>query len=37
MGREEAKGGDSEGVRRKNKKKTKRMEEVRDFIMRKAE
>ena len=35
MVREEAKGGDSEGVRRK--KKTKRREEVRDFIMRKAE
>ena len=34
VGREEAKGSDSEGVRRE--KKTKRREEVREFIVRKA-
>ena len=37
MGREEAIGGDSEGVRREKKKKTKRKEEMREFIVRKAE
>ena len=36
MGREEAIGGDSEGVRRE-KKKTKRKEEMREFIVRKVE
>ena len=36
MGREEAIGGDSEGVRRE-KKETKRKEEMREFIVRKAE
>ena len=35
MGREEAIGGDSEGVRRE--KKIKGKEEMRDFIVRKAE
>ena len=35
MGREEARGGDSEGVRRE--KKTKRREEVREFIVRNNE
>ena len=35
MGREEARGGDSEGVRRE--KKTKEGEEVREFIVRNAE
>ena len=35
MGREEAIGGDSEGVRRE--KKTKGREEMRDFIVRKVE
>ena len=34
MGREEAKGGDSEGVRRE--KKTKGGEEVKEFIVRRA-
>ena len=34
MGREEARQSDSEGVRRE--KKTKRREEVREFIVRKA-
>ena len=35
MGREEARGGDSEGVRRE--KKTKRREEVIEFIVRNNE
>ena len=35
MGREEVIGGDSEGVRRE--KKTKGREEMRDFIVKKAE
>ena len=34
VGREQARGGDSEGLRRE--KKTKRREEVREFIVRKA-
>ena len=34
MGREQFRGGDSEGARRE--KKTKRREEVREFIVRKA-
>ena len=37
MGREEARGGDSEAVRREKKKKTKGREEMRKFIVRKAE
>ena len=35
MGREEARGGDSEGVKRE--KKTKEGEEVREFIVRNVE
>ena len=35
MGREEARRGDSEGVRRE--KKTKEREEMREFIVKKAE